>query len=128
MKGTSAPNDNVVASASAVYQEVAVPLDRLLARERSLGADGLDLLKLPRGNLRVTITLPADSKVGTYEVKISSLVGQPLVLENGKLTVDGTGNKLLKVSMNTSRLVEGEYSLSLRQGMLAWITVPLRIK
>ncbi len=84
-------------------------------------------IRIPKGQLRLSILLPVGSEEGTYEVQILKDVDKPLVGGTGRAAIVN-GITTLKVSVNTSSLPPGNYLLGVRQPPLDWAFNPITVE
>lgn len=85
------------------------------------------LLEISRNAAHLDIYLPLGSGEGTYDVRVTSVQGEPLLLGRGEAKLE-PGLTLLHVDLRTSLGRPGNYYLQIRRPSSEWVSFPLRIR
>lgn len=84
-------------------------------------------LELRRANALLVIYLPLGSQPGQYEVQIVTGKNQRLLNASGVALIEN-GNTLLRVRIDLSKLIPGQYSLGIRQPPWEWRYYPSALR
>lgn len=84
-------------------------------------------LELQRANALLVIYLPLGSQPGKYEVQIVTGKNQRPVNVSGVALIEN-GNTVLRVRINLSKLIPGQYSLGIRQPPWEWRYYPSALR
>jgi hypothetical protein len=84
---------------------------------------------LPRGIVRLTLTLPLGSEPGTYQLQICrNGRTDPLVVASGSAVLHPNGSTMLTVELNSTKLRTGSYALGVRKDDAEWSYSPLLVR
>jgi hypothetical protein len=84
-------------------------------------------LEVPVNAARLEIYLPLGSSDGSYDVRIASIRGEPLLSQAGEATIE-QGVTALRVDLRTPLPTRGNYVLQLRKPTAEWVSFPLHIR
>ena len=84
-------------------------------------------LEIPRNASHLDIYLPLGSSDGPYDVRITSLQGEPLVLGSGEAKTE-QGLTLLRANLRTSSASPGNYLLHIRRHDSDWVSFSVEIR
>jgi hypothetical protein len=84
-------------------------------------------LEIPRSVSHLDIYLPLGSSVGSYDVRISSVSGEPIFAGTGEAKLE-QGITLLRVDFGKSLAKQGKYLLQIRRQASEWGSFPLDIR
>lgn len=94
--------------------------------DQAAPARGKKPLELRRAQAALVIYLPMGSPPGNYEVRITGAQNQPLGA-TGIAQIE-SGNTVLRVRLDLSKLPAGQYSLGIRQSPWDWHYYPVALR
>jgi len=84
-------------------------------------------LEIARYVSHFDIYLPLGSSDGSYDIRLSTLQGEPLFTANGEAKVE-QGITKLTVDLSLSSARPGRYALQIRKVGAEWTSFPLQIR
>jgi hypothetical protein len=95
--------------------------------DQAVPPEGQKPLELRRALASLVVYLPMGSPPGAYEVRIAGGPNQRPVGVGGVARVEN-GNTVLRVRLDLSELIPGQYSLSIRQPPWDWRSYPFTLR
>jgi hypothetical protein len=111
------------------HQQIAAVLDlRNASASRAIQTSGSEQtpIEIPRGWLKLTISLPVGSEAGVYEVQIGQANKPTVIGANGQASIKGGATELL-IEINTTSLPGGIYEFGWRMAGFDWRVYPVLI-
>lgn len=84
-------------------------------------------LEIPRDTSLLDIYLPLGSDPGSYDVRTTSVDGEPLLSRSGEAKLN-EGLTVLRIDLGRPLLSRGTYVLQIRKKGSEWVSFPLRIR